>query len=336
MKQHLTSALVVVTTILVTLTLVSGPANARHSAPRPVMEQPIADPSVVPYATGFLAISSGARAPGAVANSASGRWRSTGPLLHGLPGWVGRGSIWAADTAHIDHHWVMYYSARVRHLAHNARCIGVAVSSDPRKGFDASGRKPLVCPRKAHAKHADDQLRSRGRSLPHAGVIDPSYFRRGRQSYLLYRTQRTPATIRIVRLRHHGVRAAHHSRQVLRTRDITENPVVIRHGRRYVLFTSQGYYGNCGYRTTWRSSRSLFHFPARGHRLLAGRQSRVCGPGGLDVTGRLVFFHGWVCRGEHRCRGGAHLEKRRGAHRTMYVGRLRWRHGRPHVRVLRG
>ena len=336
MKQHLTSALTAVTTILVTLLLVSGPAQAHRAAPLPVMEHPIADPSVVAYATGFLALSTGARAPGAVAASPYGQWRSTGPLLRNLPGWVGHGSIWAADTAHIGRRWVMYYAAPVRHLAHNARCIGVAVSSDPTRGFDASGRAPLVCPAGARAKRADDQLRGRGRALPRAGVIDPSYFRRGRASYLLYRTQRTPATIRIVRLRHHGLRAAHHSRQVLRTRDITENPVVVRHGHRYVLFTSQGYYGSCGYRTSWRSSRSLFHFPSHGHRLLTGRRSRICGPGGLDVVGRLVFFHGWVCRGERRCSSGPHLEQRSGARRTMYAGRLGWRHGHPHVQLLRG
>jgi hypothetical protein len=168
-------------------------------------------------------------------------------------------------------------------------------------------------------------------------VIDPSYFHIGTRSYLLYRTQRTPATIRIVRLWHHGVRAARHSRQILRTRHITENPVLVRHGHRWVLFTSEGYYGSCGYRTSWRSSRSLFHFSTRGHRLLAGRQAHVCGPGGLDVAGRLVFFHGWVCLGERPCRRGHDLGATRyGARRTMYAGRLRWHHGRPHVQLLHG
>lgn len=324
-----------VTIILVTLTVVSGPASAHRSAPRPVMEHSIADPSVVPYATGLLAISTGAGAPGAVATSPSGQWRATGPLLHHLPRWVGHGAIWAADTAHIGRRWVMYYAAPVHHLGHGARCIGVAVSSNPIKGFDASGRKPLVCPAGARAGRADDQVRSRTRARSRAGVIDPSYFRRGHTSYLLYRTQRTPATIRIVRLRHGGLRAAHHSRQVLRTRDSTENPVVVHHGHHYVLFTSDGYYGSCGYRTSWRSSRSLFHFAGRAHRLLVARQARVCGPGGLDIAGRMVFFHGWVCHGEQRCSRGPHLEDRAGAHRTMYAGRLLWRHGRPHVQILR-
>jgi hypothetical protein len=296
----------------------------------------MADPSVVAYGHELLAISSGTRAPGAIATSASGRWHATGPLLHDLPGWVDDGSIWAADAAHIGRRWVMYYSAPVRGLAHHARCIGVAVSSDPLRGFDASGRTPLVCPAGARAGRADDRLRGRGRRLPHAGVIDPSYFHRGRDAYLLYRTQRTPATIRIVRLREGGLRAARRSHQILRTRDITENPVMVQRGHRYVLFTSQGYYGSCGYRTSWRSSRSPFHFSSRGHVLLTGRRDRICGPGGLDIAGRMVFFHGWVCHGSRPCRRGGDIEHRRGARRTMYAGRLRWHHGRPQVQVLHG
>lgn len=337
MKQRFTAGIVTVLITLGTLaTVAAGPADARHQAPRPVTAHAIADPSVVSYASGLLAISTGVRAPGAVASTASGKWHATGPLLRGLPGWVGRGSIWAADAAHVGNHWVMYYAAPVKRLAHNARCIGVAVARNPISGFDARGRKPLVCPAGAHAKRADDRVGGRGRALPRAGVIDPSYFHVGRDSYLLYRTQRTPATIRIVRLRHDGTRAAHRSHEILRTRQITENPVLVRHGHRYVLFTSQGYYGSCHYRTSWRSSRSLMHFPTRGHRLLTGRQVRVCGPGGLDVSGRMVFFHGWVCHGEQRCPRGQHLNRRITARRTMYAGRLHWRHGRPHVQVLRG
>jgi hypothetical protein len=329
-------------TVLLTLVITFGstlgaltPAEARR-APHPVTSRPFADPSVVPYAGGFLAISTGTRAPGAVSASPKGRWRSTGPLLHHLPHWVAPGAIWAADAARVGKRWVMYYSAPVRGLAAGARCIGVAVSRKPARGFDARGRRPLVCPRGARAPHADDRLTRRSRSLPHSGVIDPSFFRRGHRLYLLYRTQRTPATIRIVRLRHGGRRAAHTSHQILRLRHIVENPVLLRRGHRYVLFTSEGYFGSCGYDTTWRASRSLLHFPTAGHRLLTDRRTRVCGPGGLDVTSnRLVFFHGWVCRHQRRCSYGHHVDLRRTAHRTLYAGRLRWRHGRPHVRSLR-
>lgn len=339
MKHPITAGMAAVLILLGILTslvtVVAAPASARHHAPRPVTTHAIADPSVVPYGSGYLAISTGDRAPGAVSPTLAGQWRATGPLLHGLPRWVGHGSIWAADAAHIGRRWVMYYAAPVRRLARNARCIGVAVSRDPSAGFDASGRKPLVCPAGAHAKAADDRLRGRAHRLPRAGVIDPSYFHIGTRSYLLYRTQRTPATIRIVRLRHDGLRATHRSHEILRTRHITENPVMVRHDHRWVLFTSQGSYESCGYRTDWRSSRSLLHFSVRSHRLLSGRQAHVCGPGGLDVAGRLVFFHGWVCHGERRCDGGSHLDERGDARRTMYAGRLRWHHGRPHVQVLR-
>jgi hypothetical protein len=327
----------VLTTLVVTLGLLS-PADARVRTPEPVTPHAFADPSVLSIGAELLAISTGIRAPGAVAPSPIGHWRATGPLLHHLPHWAGRGAIWAADAAHVGHRWVMYYSAPVRGLVAGARCIGVAVSRDPAGGFDARGRSPLVCPAGAHARRADDRVPGRAGDLPHSGVIDPSFFRRGKRMYLLYRTQQTPATIRIVRLWHGGRRASHHSHQILRVPHIVENPVLVHRRHHYVLFTSQGYYGSCGYQTTWRTSRSLFRFPTHGHRLLSSRRTRVCGPGGLDVTGhRLVFFHGWVCgsgSAARRCRWGRNVELRRHARRTMYAGRLRWKHGRPRVRVL--
>ncbi len=337
MKQRFTASIATLILVLGALATVgAGPADARRHSPRPITEHTIADPSVVPYASGFLAISTGVGAPGAVASSVSGQWHRTGPLLRHLPPWAKNHVVWAADAAHEGRRWVMYYSAPVRGLGHDARCIGVAVSSNPARGFDARGRRPLVCPHGAHAR-ADDRLPGRARSLPHRGVIDPSYFRSGRHSYLLYRTQGTPATIRIVRLRHHGLRATRHSHQILRTRHVTENPVLVRRHHRYVLFASQGFYGSCAYRTSWRASRSLRHFPSRGHQLLSRRRTRICGPGGLDVAGRTVFFHGWLCgdRGRH-CRHSRDYTHRAAAHRRMYAGRLQWHHGRPHVQVLRG
>lgn len=341
LSARLFLAPVVVLAALVGLTVgAMSPADAHARMPTPVTPHAFADPSVLAIGTQLLAISTGAGAPGAVASSPIGRWKTTGPLLHHLPHWVGKGAIWAADAAHVGDRWLMYYSAPVRGLASGARCIGVAISKNPTGGFDARGRKPLVCPAGAKARHADDRLRGRSASLPHSGVIDPSYFHRGKKAYLLYRTQGTPATIRIVRLRHRGLRASHHSHQILRVPHIVENPVLVHRGHRYVLFTSQGYFGSCGYQTTWRASRSLFHFATHGHRLLNDRRTRVCGPGGLDVTSnRLVFFHGWVCGGSgrgQRCRYGQHVDERHGARRTLFAGKLGWKHGRPHVHTLRG
>lgn len=341
MKQRFTASIATLVLVLGGLavtgaTIGAGPAEAHRHSPRPVSDHTVADPSVVPYGTGFLAISTGEGAPGAVASSAFGEWHRTGPLLRNLPHWAKNHLVWAADAAQVGRRWVMYYSVPVRGIGHDARCIGVAVSSNPAHGFDAHGRRPLVCPSGAHAR-ADDRLRGRARSLPRRGVIDPSYFHRGERSYLLYRTQGTPATIRIVRLHHQGLRAAHHSHQILRTRRITENPVLVKHGHRYVLFASQGYYGSCSYATSWRASRSLRHFPTHGHRLLSRHRTRICGPGGLDVAGRTVFFHGWLCGDEGRhCRRSHDYTHRAAARRLMYAGRLHWRHGRPHVQVLRG
>lgn len=310
---------------------------ATHHA-RPVTKRAFADPSVVRYAEGYLAVSTGRRAPGAYARTPVGPWRSTGPLLHHLPRWVSSPEIWAVDVAHIGQRWLLYYAARVRGLTPGARCIGVAVTRDPARGFDARGRKPLVCPAGARARHAGDQVRGRASALPRSGVIDPSVFTRGKHHFLLYRTQGMPSTIRLVQLRHHGLRAAHRSHQLVRVPHIVENPVLVHHGRRFVLFTSQGYYGSCGYQTTWRASRHLLHgWHTHGHRLLDRHSTRLCGPGGLDVaSGRtLVFFHGWVCGPGRRCRQGHHVDLRPTSRRTLYAGLLRWQAGHPHIRYLR-
>lgn len=342
MNHRITHVITPMTVLVAVLALLGAltPADAHERTPAPVTSRAFADPSVLSIGAELLAISTGSRAPGAISSSPLGRWKSTGPLLHHLPGWAAGGAIWAADAAHVGHgkhgHWVMYYSAPVRGLASGARCIGVAVSHDPSKGFNARGRKPLVCPAGAQARRADDQLVGRTRRQPHSGVIDPSFFKRGKRMYLLYRTQRTPASIRIVQLYHGGRRASRHSHQILQVPHIVENPVLVHRGHRYVLFTSEGYFGSCGYRTTWRSSRSILHFPTAGHELLTDRRTRVCGPGGLDVTNkRLVFFHGWVCGAGRKCEFGHHVDTRGDSRRTLYAGRLTWRHGRPHVRTLR-
>ena len=181
--------------------------------------------------------------------------------------------------------------------------------------------------------------------MPRSGVIDPSGFRgRHGRRYLLYKTQRYPSSIRIVRLDAHGTRVHRHehSRALLRRPGIVENPVLVRRGRHVVLFTSEGYYGGCDYRTTWRRAHRLRDlWRARPHVLLRRSHRGICGPGGADVVARghrppLLFFHGWTCWNSRRaCPAGFKVGRspRLRAQRSLFAAHLRWsRSGTPRVR----
>ena len=330
-------------------------SESTAAAPGPLASMPLrikpvfhtrgfADPTVVPYAHGYVAVSTGWKAPRAVAKTPRGPWRQVRPALTDLPRWVRSPVIWAADLSHVRHRWVLYYAA-VAHGTHR-RCIGVATAKHAIDQFRPVGRTPLVCPRRG-------------------GVIDPSAFAgRKDRRYLLYKTQGNPATIRLVRLsrdgrhrfhpHHHAKHHAHHrhhhrhhhrvarSHVLLRSQTTIENPELVRHGRHLVLFASEGYYGGCGYHTTWRRSRHLLDWRrARPHAMLHREGTRICGPGGADVVSgprhrQVVYFHGWSCGGRP-CPGYFLMDRGRrpSAHRVLYAAHLRWHHGMPRVRAFR-
>ncbi len=271
----------------------------------PVFPTGFADPSVVAYAGGYLAISTGPNVPRAVSSTPRGPWRRVRSALPELPRWArSRGrSIWASDLVRTRTGWLIYYSAPTGRG--DRRCIGVAAARHALDQFHPVGRRPLVCPRR--------------------GAIDPSGFttRHGRR-YLLFKTQGLPTSIRRLALTRDGRHRARHAqdRVLLRSRHVVENPVLVQHGRFLVLFTSEGDFASCGYRTTWRRSRSLQHLRrAAPHSLLRRGNTGVCGPGGADIVTAVhrrpvVFFHGWI--------GGRDR-------RALFAAQLRWRHGAPRV-----
>jgi arabinan endo-1,5-alpha-L-arabinosidase len=314
--------------VVLTLVAVQGATAASLATRAPALRiaplfhrERFADPSVVSYPGGYVAVSTGYLAPRAVARSPRGPWHPVRAGLAGLPRWARSGQIWAADLVRARHGWLLYYSA----VAHGRtrRCIGVAAARHALDRFRTIGKRPLVC--------------------PHRGAIDPSAFTRSNGGrYLLFKTQGNPTSIRLVRLtrdgRHRGRHA--HARVLLRSRSTIENPVLVRHHRHLVLFTSEGYFGSCSYRTTWRRSRHLLGWRhARPHELLRRRNTRICGPGGADLltAGRrqpIVYFHGWTCgHGRRPCPRRFQLgrAKRPWARRVLYAARLRWRRGVPHV-----
>lgn len=318
----------------------AGTPTSRISTPRTGHAFP--DPAVAAYHRGLVAVSTGPNAPRMVTKAANASWHRAGHALTRKPDWASGPGVWGADIIHVGTRWLLYFAAPVRGLGPEGRCIGVAVSRTPLGGFVPVGR-PLVCPHAARKPGgrrialAPDRVRAAWSRLPRRGVIDPSVFRQGHGLFLLYKTQGVPSTIRLVRLTDRGVHAAHASHELIRVRHIVENPVIVRHGKRYVLLTSEGSFAGCGYRTVWRASTHLLRWSRSRPRVLIGRGSGVCGPGGADVVvrhaGPVVFFHGWACgRFADRCPTGS--SPRRESRRTLYAARLVWRNGSPRLRGL--
>lgn len=314
---------------------------------RPVLKtHGFADPSVARYRGGYVGVATGTLAPRSRATSPAGPWRAAGTALKRRPRWASSRSVWAGDLVHVGRRWLLYFSAPVRGLGPDARCIGVAWARRPTRSFRPVGRRPLVCPRPAHTRVAGDAMDNRDRSLPHRGVIDPEGYARGRRRYVVYRTQGTPSSIRMVRLTRNGLAVPRgaRSRELVRADHIIENPVLVRHGRATYLLASEGSFGDCAYRTTWRRTTNLWSWSrSRARPLLDQSSTGLCGPGGADVvdsavlrTARarraLVFLHAWTCPGVGTCPTGEYAgHTRTAARRSLYAAWLWWRAGRPRV-----
>jgi hypothetical protein len=333
--------------LLATTPLESASAKPPTPPPTPLVERPpVADPSVVVAPSGLVAVSTGLNTPRVSAPGPAGPWTRTPAALGSLPSWATGSEIWAAELHQVGDRWLLYFAAPVRGLGPEGRCIGVAQSDAALGTFHPVEDRPLVCPTRARA------LRGYDRGNNRSGVIDPSVFvdRDGRM-WLSYKTQGLPSSLRVVRLDRSGRRTAGHadgrpapSAELLRAEHTIENPVLVRQGRRYVLFYSRGNFRTCRYRTLSRRADSLAELrQAKTKRLLTRSTTGVCGPGGADVVRRggmtEIYFHGWVCGAlgeapfppcpaDLNSERDVHLEPRR----VLYGARLGWTSaGRPRV-----
>lgn len=294
-----------------------------------------ADPTVVRYPGGWLAVSTGPAAPRAVAPSPGGPWTNIPSALTALPSWAISGRIWASDLVQVGGTWLLYFSAEVAGLGLDGRCIGVATATDPTATF-VPDERPLVCPKGAAAPAAYDKIKRRGKGMPKNGVIDPEHFKdRGGQQYLMYRTQSIPSSIRIVALPASGRaegRPVRSTEMVRSDDDVIENPTMVRKGRTYVLITSEGYFGDCSYITTSRRSVKLLDW-SRSKRQVMLNQAKtgLCGPGGADI-GRgpnnelMLFLHAWTCPAIGNCPSGVNYDRTptNDARRAMFAGTLKF------------
>jgi arabinan endo-1,5-alpha-L-arabinosidase len=338
-----------ITTALLSLGLAVLPgASAAAPAelplpPRPLFwGSPLADPSVVHDGARWFAVGTGWRGGTVSSPSEASGWAPGTPLLDSRPAWALNGAVWAPDVERApDGTWLAYYSIPVPGLPRNDdRCIGVATSPDLTVPFTPDHSAPLVCPSTAATPPAADMARP-APGLPNAGVIDPSsYIAADGRRFLLYRTQDTPSSIRIVPLDASGLRVAGASRELLRDKGVLENPVMVERGTWRYLLLSRGDFGNCRYRTVWRRNKLLLRGWDKAEETTLARRAEtgICGPGGADYVPTTpagphrLYLHGWVCdQTNGPCEStysshndGFHRDGTRRGQRVIYAARVRW------------
>jgi beta-xylosidase len=321
-KSLCLAALAATTAVFIT------PPSAVAAAPSPVFAPAngIADPGVVRNGGDFYAFSTGTRAPVSRGDEAAGPWRDLAdPALSSTGSWTDPGAVWAPDAVQTSAGWVLYYAAPARGMD-GQRCIGTAVSASVGGPYTPSA-SPLICPGGAHG--ADDPVP--GRPVADAGVIDPSPFQADDgKRYVLYKTSKTPSSLRMLRVNDAGLAAVADSAELVQRDGIIENPVMVQRGDRFVLFASRFGYTNCSYATVWMRSTGRWDFAgATEHSLMTTSDTGICGPGGADVApaldgGTRIFLHGWVCgTGTTPCRPAD--APFTGEHRrVLYAAVLRW------------
>ena len=312
-----------------------APPRADAAVPSPVYAPSggIADPGIVRTNGNFYAFATGSLAPLSVGDEAGGPWSAAGHALASAGAWATSNAIWAPDAVQTSAGWVLYYSAPAAGM-NGQRCIGVATATAVTGPYTPQSQ-PLICP--GGKNGAVDTVP--GRPVADAGVIDPSPFQTddGRR-FVLYKTQQTPSSIRMLRLDDAGTNwIGNASGELIQNSGIIEAPVMLQRGATFVLFASRFGFDNCSYATAYYTSTNMWSFAgAAQHDLLTSSSTGLCGPGGADVSPSLdggwrIFLHAWVCSGTTPCRQNSSGDLPSGARRVLYAAVLNWNGATPSV-----
>jgi len=298
------------------LLAVPGTADAVTTAPTLVIGEDFPDPEVNQFGSTLYAYSTSSghgRVPYATASEATGPWTLRGDALPTKPAWAGNGGFWAPDVSQrSDGKYLMYFTGPS--VAAGRMCVGAALAASPAGPFVPTSAQPLVC------------------TAAEGGDIDPSSFVDADGTrYLLYKNDGNaigqPAIIWLQRTAADGVTFSGARVELLRNNQpseqgVIEAPRLVKRSSQYVLFYSAGVYTTGNYQTSYAVSPSLTGAYTRAYRPLlttASTDNAVNGPGGADIAGDRIFFHG------HLGGGG----------RGMYVASLGWANDYPVVRGSR-
>jgi arabinan endo-1,5-alpha-L-arabinosidase len=321
-----TVATIAAVVVAATVGSTASSAQAAPPAPRPVITPgEAADPGVIRVGNDYYAFLTGGRAKMAKANSPQGPWVSLGNAMPRWAGWAtGTGAVWAPDVVQTSAGWVLYYAAIAKGFA-GQRCVGTAVADNPAGPYEPSDT-PLICP----ILGGEDPVADRPDLT--AGVIDPAPFQDSDgQRYLLYKTQKSPGTLRMFPLSSDGLHGRGEiSHELARHADSLEAPEMVKRGDYYLLFASANWYDQCRYATVWRRSTDMWSFADKTENVLTDKASTgICGPGGAEILDSgngpsRIFLQGWVCTADYQpCQFDGQVTDPNKT-RVIYAGVLTW------------
>lgn len=227
-------------------------------------------------------------------------WRPGPDALPKLGSWDFPGNTWAPEVARVGGRYVLYYTA-----SSGTQCVGRAVAKTPLGPFVDTFRGPLVCQKAL------------------GGSIDPD----PSGGYLYWKSdgnsigQRTK--IWAQKLSADGLhlvgprRAVEENGNQVWEGGVVEGPEMRRHGGRYFLFYSGGNFDDDSYAVGYATCRGPLG-PCRDapENPVLKTGCRAHGPGHNTFAGPYIVYHAW---------NPAHTK------RQLWLSRLEWRNGKPHV-----
>ncbi|SDE35241.1 family 43 glycosylhydrolase [Auraticoccus monumenti] len=304
------------------LLLGAGAASRAEADPGPGTRPPdllvasdFPDPDVIEVDGTYHAYStsSGGKGvvPHATAPSPEGPWTVQQDVFttEPWPAWIRTThGFWAPDVSQRrDGTFLLYFTAR--NDLNGRMCLGAATASSPDGPF-VPRDEPLVC------------RPEEGGNIDASSFVDDNG-----ATYLLYKNDgnavRQPSVLWLQRTDAAGTRLVGQRRELLRNDrasddGVIEAPTLVRRGDRYVLLFSAGVYSTGNYHTGYATAGRIQGPYERAYRPLLTTSSldgAVDGPGGQDVVGDHLIFHG------HLAAGG----------RGMYRAALGWDGDRPVV-----
>ncbi|PXY32681.1 hypothetical protein BAY60_03120 [Prauserella muralis] len=262
------------------------PAPASKTAPRPQLAENFPDPEVSRFGGwqyGYATGSKQQRVPYAMADAGGHNWRLLGDALPTPPAWAAPDvGAWAPDVSRRPRgDYLMYFS--MARAGDRLMCLGAALAPTPAGPFQPVGREPLLCQPELH------------------GTIDPASFVRSDGSrYLLYKTDSHPARIWLRPTTPDGLRLAGPAVELLRADrphedGVVEAPVLVERPSAFVLLYAANDFRSRAYQTRYATAPTLGGpYTKAGRALLTTDSVGVRSPGGADVAGHRLYFHGWL------------------------------------------